>query len=86
MERAVLLRFNQQMERIRLCCLHRSTVTSSDCVHSLTRVRLQIGSFRFFYEVVSLEKGTEAVDSYVLLTICSLSPFLNVRSDAVRDS
>lgn len=45
--------------------------------HSCSRVRQLICSFS--------GRG-RWLDSYVLLTICSLSPFLKVRSDAVRDS
>lgn len=43
------------------------------------------------YSFVKFWHGTDrkrqmTADSYMLLTICSLSPFLKVRSDAVRDS
>lgn len=43
----------------------------------------RIWSFEFVW---SIRKREGWLDSYVLLTICSLSPFLKVRSDAVRDS
>lgn len=48
-------------------------------VHWLVCVKLRRRSGR-------RSKRPKALDSYVLLTICSLSPFLKVRSDAVLDS
>lgn len=73
----------------------RSTATSSDCAHShthlcgITVVRgyksVRLYSFVKFWHGRDRKRQMTG-DSYMLLTICSLSPFLKVRSDAVRDS
>lgn len=60
------------------------------CTRLQSRVRLRICSPRVSVKLWRRRgrqrKRLTAFGSYVLLTICSLSPFLKVRSDAVRDS
>lgn len=61
--------------------LGRGHVPLGKCVAWLVSVKLRRRRGR-----QRRRKRLKALDSYVLFTICSLSPFLKVRSDAVLDS